>query len=45
MDVIEEIENIANLSKTLFDAMMFNDVNDSKSNNNLTLACIISQRL
>ena len=45
MDVIEEIEDISNLSKTLFDAMMFNEANDTKSNNNVTLACIISQRL
>ena len=45
MDMIEEIENVANLSKTLFDAMMFNDTNNSNSNNNITLACIISQKL
>lgn len=45
MDVIEEIENVSNLSKTLFNAMMFDEANDKNSNNNVTLACIISEKL
>ena len=45
MDIFKEIEDILNLAKTLFDAMMFNEANGTESNNNVTLACIISQRL
>lgn len=45
MDIIQELEDITNLSKTLFDAMMFANANGENSNNNITLAYIITTRL
>ena len=45
MDKVQEIDDITNLSKSLYNSMMFDDANGQNSNINLTLAYIIFQKL
>lgn len=45
MDVIQEIDDITNLSKSLFNSIMFDDANGENSSGNVTLAGMILQRL
>ena len=45
MDVAQEIDDITNLSKSLFNSMMFDNANGNSTTGNVTLTGIILQKL
>lgn len=45
MDILQEIEDASNLSKTLFEALMFSNANTDNDNHYVTLAYLISEKI